>query len=203
MSQRDDNAPDPEEATTKPGNGAAPAETETSLELSVEGQLDVLRQQLDHQTSEAHKYQDLYTRECAELQNFKRRMQREKSEALRFATEPLVRDLMAVVDNLERAINHAEGNETSLVEGVKLVLKTLLEVLERHGVKRIDAGAAPFDPTRHEAIAQVDSPDHEPGQVVAQHQCGYLLHDRLLRPAMVTVCGRKTGATVESEPKRD
>ncbi len=203
MSQRHDNAPKPAEAATKPANGADPVANETSLELPIEGQLEVLREQLDHQTSEAHKYQDLYTRECAELQNFKRRMQREKADSLRFATEPLVRDLVVVVDNLERAINHAEAADTSVVEGVKLVLKTLLDVLERHGAKRIDAVSAQFDPARHEAIARVDSPDHEPNQVVAQHQCGYLLHDRLLRPAMVSVCGRKSDATVESERKRD
>ena len=85
------------------------------------------------------KNHDLFLRERAEVENFKKRMQREKAEALRFASEPLVRDLLPVVDNLERAVEHADGNGQSVLEGVRLVLKSLLDILERHGVKRLEA----------------------------------------------------------------
>ena len=179
------------------------ADESVGPEPSVEEYLQDLQFKLEEQTSEAKKYQDLYLRERADLENFKRRMLREKAEALRFAVEPLVRDLLAVVDNLERAVSHAGEGETLVVEGVRLVLKSLYEVLERHGITRIDATGKPFDPAHHEAIARVDSPDHEPNQVVAQHQSGFLLHDRLLRPAMVSVCGRKSAPSVESPQNRD
>ncbi len=106
-------------------------------------------------------------RERAEVENFKKRMLREKAEALLFASEPLVRDLLPVVDNLERAVEHADGNGQSVIEGVRLVLKSLLDILERHGVKRIEAVGEQFDPARHEAMAQVESADHAPNQVVS------------------------------------
>ena len=165
--------------------------------------LHLLGDPVEEQAGEAKKFEDLYLRERADLENFKRRMLREKAEALRFAVEPLVRDLLAVVDNLERAVSHAGEGEALIVEGVRLVLKSFYEVLERYGVTRIDATGKMFDPSHHEAIARIDSAAHEPNQVVAQHQSGFLLHDRLLRPAMVSVCGRKTEPSVESGQNRD
>jgi len=162
-----------------------------------------LRRQLQDKTEEARKHYELYLRERADLENFKRRMQREKSEALRFASEPLVRDLLPVVDNLERAVEHADGDGNSVIEGVRLVLKSLQDTLERHGVTRIHAVGERFDPTHHEAMAQVESAEHEPNQVVDQHHSGYLLHDRLLRPALVTVSKRKSTPAVETDSKSD
>jgi molecular chaperone GrpE len=152
-----------------------------------------LERQLAEKTAEAERYRDLYLRERAELENFKKRMQRDKSEALRFASESLIRDLLPVIDNLERAVEHAEGggNGQPLVEGVRLVLRSALEVLERHGVTRVEAAGEPFDPTRHEAVAQVPGGDRGPNQVVDQFAPGYLLHDRLLRPAQVSVSREK------------
>jgi len=162
-----------------------------------------LEARIAEQAAEIAKYQDLLIRDRAELENFKKRMQRDKAEALRYATEPLVRDLLAVVDNLERALEHANAEDDALVAGVRLVLKSLGDVLERHGVVAIDATDQLFDPVQHEAIAQVESPDHQVNQVVVQHQRGYRLHDRLLRPAMVSVCRRNTADTVASAENRD
>lgn len=150
-----------------------------------------MREQLAEQKEEAARHQDRYLRERAELENFKKRMVRERADAVRFASEPLIRELLPAVDNLERALAHGEDNQLPIMEGVRLVLKSLLEILQRHGVTRIEATGQTFDPTRHEAMAQVDSEDPEPNRVVAQHQCGYLLHDRLLRPALVSVSRRK------------
>ncbi len=168
-------------------------------------EIDQLRGQLQEQSEEARKNYDLFLRERAETENFKKRMVREKSEALRFASEPLVRDLLPVVDNLERAVEHADadGNGQSVLEGVRLVLKSLLDILERHGVKRIDAVGERFDPSRHEAMAQVESAAYAPNQVVDQHHSGYLLHDRLLRPALVTVNGRKSAAAIARDSNSD
>jgi molecular chaperone GrpE len=170
---------------------------------SLETEVQQLRQKLEEQEAEARANQDRYLRERAELENFKKRLQREKAEALRFAAEPLIRELLPVIDNLERAVEHDSGNGQPVVEGVRLVVQSLLDILDRHGVKRVHAVGEPFDPTRHEAMAQVESADHEPNRVVRQHHSGYLLHDRLLRPALVTVSTRKSDRDVETEHNSD
>lgn len=142
--------------------------------------------------------QDQFLRERAELENFKRRMQKDKAEALRYATEPVLRDLLGVIDNLERALKAARGEATreggapagqlgALLTGVEMVLAQFADVLSRHGVSRIAARHEPFDPAHHEALAQVESHEHPAGTVVEEHAAGYRLHERLLRPAQVTV----------------
>jgi molecular chaperone GrpE len=170
---------------------------------SPETEIEQLRRKLAEKEEETRGNYDLFLRERAELENFKKRMQREKAEALRFASEPLIRELIPVIDNLERAVECGDGNGKSVVEGVQLVLSSLMQVLERYGVKRVEALGQPFDPRHHQAFAQVESAEHEPNRVVEQHHTGYLLHDRLLRPALVTVSARKRDDTVENGPKRD
>ena len=166
--------------------------------------LAALQAELEQKEAEARANYELFLRERAELENFKRRMQRDKSEALRFANEPLVRDLLPVVDNLERAIVHAQGggNGQPLSEGVQLVLRAFLDVLEKHGVTRVSATGEPFDPTRHEAVAQVETEDLPPNSVAEEHTPGYSLHNRLLRAAMVSVSKAPAGAT-ETENESD
>jgi molecular chaperone GrpE len=173
-----------------PGADETPAQT-----------IERLSAALAEKTAEAARNWDQYLRERAETENFKKRMQREKSEALRFAVEPLVRDLLPVIDNLERAVDHAAsgGNGQPLLDGVRLVLKSALEVLERHGIRRVDADG-PFDPARHEAVARVPDPQREPNQVVQQFEPGYSLHDRLIRAAKVSVSSKPP---VESPPDDD
>ena len=145
------------------------------------------------------RYDDLLLRERAELDNFKRRMQRDKIEAVRFAAEPLLRDVLPVVDNLERAVAHARDAEegSALVEGVEMVLRALSDVLEKHGVTRVAACGAPFDPGVHQAVAHVEDGAAEPNTVLDEHQSGYRFHERLLRPAMVSV------AKAPAEPRPD
>jgi molecular chaperone GrpE len=185
---------------------AMPATTQEQAEGAAsapESEIEPLRQKLAEKEDEARVNHDRFLRERAEVENFKKRMLREKAEALRFASEPLIRDLIPVIDNLERALECGEGDGKSVIEGVRMVVKSLLEILDRHGVKRIEALGQPFDPAHHQAMAQVESAEHEPNQVVEQHHTGYLFHDRLLRPALVTVSTRKSQDTVESEQKRD
>ena len=147
------------------------------------------------------RYDDLLLRERAELENFKRRMQRDRIEAVRFAAEPLLRDVLPVVDNLERAVEHArdagESPGQALVEGVEMVLRALADVLEKHGVTRIEACGAPFDPALHQAVAHVEDGAAAPDTVLDEHQSGYRFHERLLRPAMVSV------AKAPAEPRPD
>jgi molecular chaperone GrpE len=197
MDQKDER----DEATGTSAQGVEGADEAGAA--SPETEIEQLRQKLAEKEEEVRANYDRFLRERAELENFKKRMQREKAEALRFASEPLIRELIPVIDNLERAVECGDGNGKSIVEGVQLVLTSLMQVLERHGVKRVEALGQPFDPTHHQAFAQVECTEHEPNRVVEQHHTGYLLHDRLLRPALVTVSTRKRDGTVESGPKRD
>lgn len=152
-------------------------------------ELTTLRLQVEEKTKEAKANYDLFLRERAENENFKRRMQRDKSDALRFANEPLVRDILPVLDNLHRAITHAQSSSggQSLVDGVTLVARAFLETLEKHGVSQVSAKGQTFDPTKHEAMAQVESIEIAANTVVDEYAPAYVLHDRLLRPALVTV----------------
>jgi len=133
--------------------------------------------------------QDRLLRALAEMDNMRRRSQRDREEFTRYATESLLRDLIPILDNFDRALEAARSNRDAakLVEGVELIQRELLRVLERAGVKRYSALGQPFDPTRHEATARVVSADAKPNTVVAEILPGYLLHDRVLRAAQVAV----------------
>lgn len=145
--------------------------------------------ELEAQRAETERFRDLYLRERAEFENYKKRIHRDHAEAMRYAAAQLTRDLADVIDNLERAVEHAHGggNGKPLVEGVRLVLQGALDVLARNGITRIEAAGEAFDPSRHEAVASEHVPDTEPNRVVRQFLPGYALHDRVVRPAKVSV----------------
>ena len=179
---------------------------------SLESMIADLRQQLAAKEIEAKNNFDRLLRQAAELENYKKRSVRERDDAARYANEMLLKDLLPVVDNLERAVAHASGggNGKPLVEGVAMVLRSLLDTLAKHGVSQMIAVGQSFDPAKHEAIAQVESEDHEPNSVVEELHKGYLLRERLLRPALVSVAkGAKTQekknqeSKVENEPSDD
>ncbi len=145
-------------------------------------EIDELRRLLDEK-------QDRLLRAVAEADNVRRRAQREKDEFARYANESLIRDLLPVLDNFDRALGaaRATGEAPKVVEGVELIQRELLRVLERAGVTRYSALGQRFDPNRHEAAARVVSTTEPPDTVVAEIVPGYLLHDRVLRPAQVAV----------------
>ncbi|MCK6527105.1 nucleotide exchange factor GrpE [Myxococcota bacterium] len=126
-----------------------------------------------------------------EFERLRRRSERDREEAVRFGTERLLKDLLTVIDNLERAIAHAEDGSTgavAVVDGVRMTLGQWTAVLRKHGVVRLEVGrGATFDPAFHEAMDQSADPGVPAGAVAAVLQTGFLLHDRLLRPALVTV----------------
>jgi molecular chaperone GrpE len=134
---------------------------------------------------------DRYIRLSADFDNFRKRMLREKQEAHAYGHENVVKDLLAVVDNLDRAIEHASASSgadfESMLQGVELVRRELLGVLAKHGVGTIEAAGETFDPNVHEALAQVEDDKVPAGSVARVLQKGYRLRDRLLRPARVLV----------------
>ena len=159
-----------------------PARADESAPASAEAQVEELRRQLDDK-------QDRLLRALAEADNIRRRAQRDRDEFAKYANESLLRDLVPVLDNLDRALESARSSAGagSVVTGVELIQRELLRVLERAGVTRYSAVGQPFDPTRHEAIARVVSADAAPDTVVTETAPGYLLNGRVLRPAMVAV----------------
>ena len=154
--------------------------------------------QLEEKTREASEYFDKWLRLRAEFENFKKRMQKEKADLLKFENEGLLRALLPVLDNLNRAIEHGKkANENSpLLDGVEMVQKEFLTTLERFGVKPVQAVGEVFDPEKHEAISQEEN-EVESNRVISAVQNGYFYHDRLLRPARVIVSKGKADPTKE------
>ncbi len=147
--------------------------------------------------AEAAELRNERLRALAEVENMRRRSERERREASRYGATALARDLLGVADNLRRAL--ATGAADGLLEGVELVERELGAALARHHIARIEAEGERFDHNRHQAMFEVETADAEAGTVVQVVQEGYLLHDRLLRPAMVGVA-RAPAATEEVAP---
>jgi molecular chaperone GrpE len=145
-------------------------------------ELDDLRKQLNEK-------QDRLLRALAEVDNVKRRTQRERDEYIRYANESLIRELLPAIDNFDRALEaaRATGEAAQVVEGVALIQRELLKVLERVGVTRYSSLGERFDPNRHEATGRVMAGTHPPDTVVAEMAPGYLLNGRVLRAAQVLV----------------
>jgi molecular chaperone GrpE len=170
-----------------------------------------LKQALAARIEEAKALQDKYLRLAAEFENFKRLSQRDQREYYRFANESLLKELLPIVDNLERAIRSSKDRPGSdgLIQGVDLVLKQCLETLAKFGVRPVNSVGETFDPSRHQAVAHVESEDASGKIVVEEYQRGYLLHDRILRAAMVAVAdvpkradreGGKTSPSTDESP---
>jgi len=216
-----------ESAKKNTGNGVAQPEQGQSLadqpeeepaeapQAQVQGEEAAVEEPGDEESPlevarrEAAENYDRFLRTRAELDNMLKRHQRERAEAVKYAVEPLARDLLSTVDDLERALDHANSgdvgddgdNGEALTAGVELVLKGLLSVLERHGIERVEATGKPFDPVEHEAVVTVETDEVEPNTVVTQHRSGFRLYDRLLRAAMVAVS--KAPAPAEQGEKGD
>jgi molecular chaperone GrpE len=150
---------------------------------------------------EAAEHYDRFLRVSADLENYKKRVSKEKADLIRYGNEELIKELLPVIDNLERALEHAtlEEAQEGITEGVKMTLQQFLGILQRFGVTPIAAEGEPFDPTTHEAVMEQASSDYDPGHVVSELQKGYLLNDRLVRPAKVAVAKAQENAESEKE----
>jgi molecular chaperone GrpE len=183
--------------------GSEKAEQENALETSdkelqlhfkedkkeEEKETEELKKKLEEKEKEAKEHYDRLLRMAADFENYKKRAVREKEEWTKFANEDLIKGILPFIDNLERAVNHSEKTEDfqSLVEGIKLTVQQLLKTLNKFGVSPIESLGKPFNPAVHQAMLVVETDQHEPNQVVEEFQKGYLLNDRLLRPATVSV----------------
>jgi molecular chaperone GrpE len=151
--------------------------------------LDALRRSLESKEAECKNAHDKYLRLAAEFDNFKRLSQRDQRDQIKFGNEQILKELLPVVDNLERAIRSAKDNRggEALIQGVELTLKQFVGLLTKFGVTPVDSVGRPFDPTTQQAVTQVESETVPEQSVVEEFQKGYMLHDRILRPAMVSV----------------
>ena len=153
--------------------------------------------------------QDRLLRALADAENIRRRADRAAQDARNFAVADLSRELLTVVDNLRRAIAAAEDRAADsagtapLVEGIQAIERSLMTMLERFGVRKIEARGTPFDPLLHEAIFEVNDPERAPGSVVDVMEEGYTIHDRLLRPAKVSVTRSRPTAPDETASPED
>ena len=151
--------------------------------------------ELEAAKAEAAEYKDKYLRAHADFENTKKRLEREKANAVAFANESFAKDLLAVLDSFDNALasieSASEENCSEVLdkmrEGVRLTYEQLKKVMEKNHIKEI-ACDTEFDPQVHQAVMQVDSDEHESGQIVQVLQKGYMMKDRVLRPAMVSTC---------------
>jgi molecular chaperone GrpE len=182
------------EVNTDPNNESA------DVQDSV-GETDIVAQlqaQLEKAQQEAIEAKDNGLRTLAEAQNIRRRAEQEIEKARKFALEKFAGDLLATVDNLERAIEAAQKsggeNVVSLIEGVSLTQKGFLDALAKHGIEVVDPIGHPFNPELHQAMSMIENAETEPNTVIAVMQKGYTLSGRLLRPAMVVVSRPPVGS---------
>ena len=158
---------------------------ETTTEISLEDKIAQLEEQLKQS-------EDKYLRVHADFENIKKRLEREKYQAIDYASEKFAKDLLAPIDTLEMALKSANADVEAaellgkLKEGIELTIKSFITTFEKHNITKVDT-TGEFDPNMHNAVMQVDSQNHESGQIVSELQKGYMLKDRLLRPSMVSI----------------
>lgn len=163
--------------------------TETGEETAVEAEPEISPvSELDQLKAEVAQYKDNYLRATADFQNFKRRTEKEKSDIYKYAGEKLLVEVLPIVDNIDRAMSHVpEEEQGGLADGLRMIQKSLLDLLEKNGVEPIAAVGEAFDPELHHAVQMIPSDDHEPQQVIEEYQKGYKLNGKVIRHSMVKV----------------
>ena len=180
------------------GNGSQgpPEGAGEAFPVPAPSEADVLRAELDQVKAQLAERADAHLRLQAEFENFKKRMYKEQAEQLKYAQLPLLKELTQAMDNLERALAHirTQGSPEAkgLAGGIEMVVKQLGDTFERFGMVRMKTQDAAFDPTLHQAVSVVETDRVPENRVLQEFQAGYVLHDRVVRPAMVSVA-KKTG----------
>jgi molecular chaperone GrpE len=177
-----DEAPDTQPESTEPGDRDTP---DTAVEADA----------LTLCKAEAARLKDQLLRTAADFDNFRKRSRKEHIDAEKKGREDVLRDLLPVFDNLERAMSHTEKatDVQSVADGIGMVIRQFVDTLGRMGVERVPSVGKPFDPSVHEAIQQLETTDFPPGTVAHEIQGGYRAQDRLIRPAMVVVAKAPAG----------
>jgi molecular chaperone GrpE len=151
-------------------------------------------------TGQLQEMSDKYVRLYAEFENYRRRVNKDKEEILRYGNENLLYELLTVLDHLEMAMKHASGDVSSgLIQGVEITLKELRRTLEKFGLTEIEAEGRPFDPAVHHAMSQVERDDIDDNLVVEEYRKGYRLKDKVLRPSLVAVSKKPAAQAAEGE----
>ncbi len=171
-----ENATAPEEET----NGITAAEEETSLT------------ELEEAKKEALENYDRYLRVSAEFDNYKKRVQKDRADLINYGNEKLIKELLPIIDSMERALNHGSNSQDidAFVEGLRLIYEQLIVSLKKHGVESIESIGQEFDPNFHEAMMKVESDELDDNKIVEEFEKGYLLNGRLLRPSKVSIAHR-------------
>lgn len=177
----------------------------SAAQEALKAELEASRTRLNEVSEERDELKNKLMRSVADLENYRRRAEREKEDLRKYGIDKVVSDLIPAVDNLERALQHAEGREdpASIVDGVTMVYKQIVNALAKYGVQGFVSKGELFDPQRHEAIQQVESTEFDTGTIVEEYQKGYFLHDRLLRPALVAVAKRIDAPQTEDSGDED
>jgi molecular chaperone GrpE len=147
-----------------------------------------LKKKLEEKGKEAAANYDKYLRAVADLDNYKKRMVKDKADIIKYSNEDIIKDILPFMDSLDRALEHSTGDVQAFKDGIAMIQEQLLCCLKKHGVERIDAAGLTFDPNFHEALMQVESDQYENNKIVNEMEKGYLLNGRLLRPSRVCVC---------------
>ena len=180
-----------------PEESSVDTEPEDSSEAEA---LADLKAEYEAYKAESEKQHDQMLRTIAEFDNSRKRTEREKEESLKYALESFVKELIPTVDSIERAIQSTKESQDfdGLAEGVEMIYRALLSVLEKRGVTPIDAVNEPFDPMQHEAVMHVESEDVPENRIIEEWQKGYILHNRVIRPSMVSVSKGKGEQVAEN-----
>jgi molecular chaperone GrpE len=171
----------PEEPSTEVNSSSAPQDEKDLL--------------LEKKEKEIQELNDKYLRLIADFENFKKRSSRDQLEYMKYAYEPVLREVLPILDNLERAFHHSKESEDieKLNEGLHMILKQSQEILSKLGVLPIPSKGEPFDPMKHQAISQIETDEMAENIVVDEISKGYQFKDRILRPSMVSVSKKKNG----------
>jgi molecular chaperone GrpE len=197
-----DVAADAVDKTEAPPTDQAPATSGTEVPEQVEARpIEELQAEIERLRAELAEEHERYLRAVAELQNYRRRVTREQQEKARYAGQDVLEQILPVMDNLRRILEHEEAaGSDEFARGVRLVIEEFFRVLDQMGVTVIDRAGEQFDPAVHEAVARAETAEAPEGTVVAVDSPGYRLHDRCLRPARVVVATAPNDAQDEDRP---
>ncbi len=168
--------------------------------------LKVMDARLESMEQESKDSHDRFLRVSAEFENYKKRAAREMNDFRKFANESFAKAMLPVVDNLDRAIESSSDDDhsnSSVVEGVNMTLKEILKIFEQFGVKPFESLGKTFDPALHQAVMQEESDDHPEKTILNELEKGYMIHDRLLRPAMVVVSKKTESENQENQAQEE